>query len=134
MKEDVVKMKSELSEHQMTVLNSEMEKHKKSPGLAYVFWFFLGTLGIHKFYIGKTIFGIIYLLLGTGAWISLGVGIASETDVGLGGGIIIFIILISILGLLLLIDVFTISRQIRKVYEKKEVKIIQRLASLTETS
>jgi len=59
MKEDVVKMKSELSEHQMTVLNSEMEKHKKSPGLAYVFWFFLGTLGIHKFYIGKTIFGII---------------------------------------------------------------------------
>ena len=59
MKEDVVKMKSELSEHQMTVLNSEMEKHKKSPGLAYVFLFFLGTLGIHKFYIGKTIFGII---------------------------------------------------------------------------
>ena len=81
MKEDVVKMKSELSEHQMTVLNSEMEKHKKSPGLAYVFWFFLGTLGIHKFYIGKTIFGIIYLLLGTGAWISLGVGIVSETYV-----------------------------------------------------
>lgn len=72
-------------------------------------------------------------MLGTGAWISLGVGIASETDVGLGGGIIIFIILISILGLLLLIDVFTISRQIRKVYEKKEMKIIQKLASPAQT-
>ena len=127
MKEDVVKMKSELSEHQMTVLNSEMEKHKKNTGLAYVFWFFLGTLGIHKFYIGRTGWGIVYLLLGIAAWISLILGLASGTDAGIGGGMTVFIVLISILGILLLIDVFSIPRQIRRTYEKKELEVIQSL-------
>ncbi|TDQ51629.1 TM2 domain-containing protein [Actinorugispora endophytica] len=33
----------------------------KSVGVAYVLWFFLGALGIHKFYLGKTGLGIAYI-------------------------------------------------------------------------
>lgn len=129
MKEDVVKLKSELTAQQMGVLNSEMEKYKKSTGLAYVLWFFLGTLGIHKFYVGKTGWGIIYLLLGLVGWGSLIVGLAgvAAEESGMGAGIIIAIILLSLLGIFWLIDVFTISRQIRKSYEKKEMKVLQKL-------
>jgi TM2 domain-containing membrane protein YozV len=48
---------------------------QKSVGLAYVLWFFLGALGIHKFYLGRVGIGIAYLLtlgfLTIGLWIDL---------------------------------------------------------------
>jgi TM2 domain-containing membrane protein YozV len=34
----------------------------KTVGLAYVLWFFLGFVGGHKFYLGNTKMGIVYLL------------------------------------------------------------------------
>lgn len=34
----------------------------KSKGTAYILWFFLGLLGIHKFYLGKIGWGILYFL------------------------------------------------------------------------
>lgn len=80
MKESTLKSKKELSDHELSVLNSEMEKYKKSTGLAYVLWLFLGTLGIHKFYIGKITMGLIYLVLGIGAWISLSFGISAAAS------------------------------------------------------
>lgn len=36
----------------------------KSKFTAYILWFFLGYLGIHKFYLGKTGMGILYLFTG----------------------------------------------------------------------
>lgn len=37
---------------------------KKSLLVAYLLWFFFGILGIHKFYLGKTVMGIIYICTG----------------------------------------------------------------------
>lgn len=34
----------------------------KSNGIAYLLWFFLGIFSAHRFYLGKTGSGIIYLL------------------------------------------------------------------------
>lgn len=147
MKPDSLKLKKELSDHELAVFNSELEKYKKSTGLAYLLWFFLGTLGIHKFYVGKIGMGILYLLLGVAAWTSLIIGltvgmasIASESELietatekaatGMATGIIIFIFLISVVGIMLLIDIFTMSRQIRKAYEKKEYKVLQKIKSI----
>ena len=56
---------------------------QKSVGLAYVLWFFLGALGIHKFYLGK-----------------VGIGIA-------------YIFTLGFLGIGLLIDLFTLPKQTR---------------------
>lgn len=71
MDEDIIRLKQDLSDHELSVLNSEMEKHNKSTALAYVLWFFFGTLGIHKFYIGKIKAGVLYLILGVIGWISI---------------------------------------------------------------
>ena len=48
----------------------------KSTVVAYLLWFFLGGLGIHRFYLGRPISGIFYLLtlggfLGIGCFIDL---------------------------------------------------------------
>ena len=126
--DDIVKLKSELSDHQMAVLQSEMEKHRKSAGWAYVLFFFLGTLGIHKFYIGKTGWGVAYLILGIVGWFSmfLFIGLSSDSERGMGAGIIA-IIFLSVLAVLFLIDLFTIPRQIRKTYEEIEIRIANKL-------
>lgn len=56
----------------------------KSVGVAYVLWFFLGVIGVHKFYLGKTGIGISYIF--TLGWLGIG----------------------------LIIDLFTLPSQVRK--------------------
>lgn len=138
MDETTLKLKKDLSDHELSVFNSEMDKYKKSTGLAYLLWFFLGTLGIHKFYIGKVISGIIYAVLGLFAWFSLTVeltigvtGLLSEENISedMGPWMVLFVICIIIVGILLLIDLFSIPRQIRKAYEKLEFETLKKIKS-----
>lgn len=63
----------------------------KSLGLAYLLWFFVGFLGVHHFYIGKVGRGIGYLL--TFGWFLIG----------------------------LLIDLFTLSSQVKRVNYERQV-------------
>lgn len=48
---------------------------KKSIVVCYLLWFFFGVLGIHKFYLGKNVMGVVYLLtaglLGIGWFIDM---------------------------------------------------------------
>lgn len=55
----------------------------KSTGIAYLLWFFLGALGVHKFYLGKVGMGIAYFFT------------------------------LGFLGIGLLIDLFTLPKQVR---------------------
>jgi len=41
---------------------------QKSIALAYVLWFFLGQIGVHRFYTGRITTGILQLLLGVSGW------------------------------------------------------------------
>jgi len=56
----------------------------KSKGTAYLLWFFLGVVGGHKFYLGKTGTGILYLftlgIFGIGVFIDL-FTLGSQVDV-----------------------------------------------------
>jgi TM2 domain-containing membrane protein YozV len=68
----------------MTETTTAAPANQKSVGTAYVLWFFLGALGVHQFYLGKTVRGVTYLF--TLGWLGIG----------------------------LLIDLFTLPSQVRK--------------------
>lgn len=44
---------NQLTTEEMLLVNSEIEKRKKSPAVAYLLWLFLGTIGGHRYYMGK---------------------------------------------------------------------------------
>lgn len=76
------------------ITNQVIIVQQKSMAVAYLLWFFLGQLGIHKFYLNKTGMGIAYLLLGIVGW---------ATTVLLIGWAIL-----AVLWIMLVIDLFTI--------------------------
>ena len=53
------------------------EANRKSIGAAYLLWFFLGSFGAHRFYLGKTGTGIAQLLLLLLGWLPLFLGWAA---------------------------------------------------------
>ena len=76
-----------------------MSEMGKSKIVAALLAFFLGSLGIHKFYLGKTKAGVIHIALGVGGYVLLFIGMASAFagamagSGGIGGlGLVLFII------------------------------------------
>jgi hypothetical protein len=139
-----LEMKRNLSEKQLLMLISEMQKHRKSTGVAYLLLAFFGTLGLHKFYMGKVGMGLLYIGLGVIGWLTIFMGLVvgvgstdlsfapsaqeAQTAVGVAGGFGVFgILCLVIVAVLLVIDLFTIPRQLRKQYERKEVEAIASL-------
>lgn len=110
--------------------DSGLLKYKKSTAHAYVLWFFLGGLGIHKFYIGKTGMGIFYLLLLAGLTAGTVTGIAK----GMESAMIIAGSCGLLLGILLLIDLFTIPRQIKRTYVQADPQLLGKKRSTTKDS
>jgi len=78
----------------------QFQARKKSIGIAYLLWFFLGGLGIHRFYAGQTGTGIAMLILFLLSSILLAVG------VGLVG--------LLVLGIWLFVDIFLIPGMVER--------------------
>jgi TM2 domain-containing membrane protein YozV len=53
----------------------QYDASKKSTGIAYLLWFFLGYLGVHRFYLGRTGSGIAMAIISVISWITVFVGI-----------------------------------------------------------
>lgn len=117
----------DLTDREYQMLQSELRNYDRSHGVAYLLWFFLGVIGIHKFYIGKTGMGFLYM----GLWVMSIIGFVftlnNPENVGWwifpGGG----------LGLLLLYDLFSIPSQINSVKRSKKKEIVRRLAIENKT-
>jgi len=95
-----LQLKQELSSHQLTILNSELEENKKTPLIAYLLWFFLGGFGGHRYYLGN-----------------VGMGIAMTLT--LGG-----------LGIWALIDVFFIGGRLKEINQKTELDLIIKIKAM----
>ena len=52
----------------------EFEAHKKSAGVAYLLWFFLGGFGAHRFYLGQNGTAAAQLLLLLLGWLPVFIG------------------------------------------------------------
>lgn len=71
----------------------------KRVGVAYLLWFLLGGFGVHRFYLGNTRMGLLYLALFILGWATMGIGLG--------------LFLLLALAVLLLVDIFTIPKQVR---------------------
>lgn len=71
------------------------ESSKKSAGVAYLLWFFTGSFGGHRFYMGRTGSAIFQLILGILGWLTIWFGVG-----------LLFMVP---LGVWLLIDLFTLG-------------------------
>ena len=108
---------AQLSVAQLHLIESRIANERKSVGLAYVLWFFLGLWGIHNFYLGKPgmavfqiaggVFGIVLMAAGGG------------TPVGVIGVVVVICWVLSFL-----VDLFLIpgranaySDRLRRKYE-----------------
>lgn len=122
---DDIEAQRRLSDRELTIFNAELDRSRRSTPIAYALWFFLGGVGAHNFYIGKVIWGLVYMfLLGTG-WIFLisgfiAAGASSDPDVGAAGAGLALLgwLALALLGFLLLWDLVTLPRQIRKREER----------------
>ena len=69
-------VKTTLSDRQIAILNGEMMQRRKSLGLAYLLWFFLGGLAIHRFYLDDKKNALVLMTLTIGgvltSWIYIG--------------------------------------------------------------
>jgi len=80
--------------------NTVVVANQKSTLVAYLLWFFLGQLGIHKFYLNKTFMGLTYLGLGVIGW--------ATTFIFIGWAFL------AVLWVMLIIDLFTIPGAVAK--------------------
>ncbi len=133
---ELIALKSNLSDREFHILQSEIERRKKSVSLTYVLWFFLSFLGIHKFYLGNIWAGILYIIGPSIASIFLLSGLIMSFDPSalhvsseeLSEGE--FIIAIGFMGLFAyaiwwFIDLFTIPNQVDKYNEGIEIETIK---------
>ncbi|EEK44698.1 hypothetical protein bcere0001_24530 [Bacillus cereus m1293] len=101
---DNLLLKKDLTADQMVLVTSEFEKKKKSKGIAYLIWFFLGGLGGHRYY-------------------ARDFGMAIAMTLTLGG-----------LGFWALIDVFFIGSRIGKKNDILEREIIMNVKAMSSSS
>lgn len=89
-----------LDTHQQMLIEQRISNEAKSPLLAYLLLIFVGGLGIHRFYLGRTGSGVAMLLL-----LILG---AVTLPIGVG------LILLPALGIWMLADLFLIPGMVNQ--------------------
>lgn len=51
----------------------QYDASKKSAGIAYLLWFFLGGLGVHRFYLGETATGAVMAVIFVLSWFTVAI-------------------------------------------------------------
>jgi tetratricopeptide (TPR) repeat protein len=65
---DLVQAQRELSDKDLAIFNAELQRQTRSAIVAYILWFFLGSMGVHNFYMGKILWGLLYIGLMIIGW------------------------------------------------------------------
>lgn len=106
-------MYNQLSNQEKILVNSEVSNNQKGVGVAYLLWFFLGSIGVHRMYLGRKGSGITILLLNLIGWLTIALFV----------GAIFFIIV----GVWVLIDAFLIPGIVRNENENLKEEYSKRI-------
>ena len=100
----------DLTERELMVFRQRVSSMEKTPLIAFLFWFFLGIFGAHRFYMGST---------------GVGVGMLATAIVGLVT-LVIYIGLLILFGLLVwvIIDAFLILPTLRRYNTEVENSVL----------
>ncbi len=91
------------------LIEQRLSNEKKSTGVAYLLWFFLGGLGIHRFYLGKSGSAFAMLALSILGWATLVLYVG--------------VFLLIILGIWLIVDAFLIPGMIQEDTDAKRASL-----------
>ncbi|MFV0513991.1 MAG: TM2 domain-containing protein [Jhaorihella sp.] len=105
----------QLSTEQQILVEHRLAFVRKSVGIAYLYWLFIGGLGGHRFYLGRSMSALALLGLSVFGWVTL------TTQTGT-------IALVAV-GLWLLVDAFLIPAMIRKDTDKRRSLIEAEIAA-----
>jgi TM2 domain-containing membrane protein YozV len=103
----------------LIIFNSELARKRKSIAIAYALYFFLGTIGGHKFYIGRPLAGFFYIVLLSLGFVFMFGGFASAFDTTattdeVSAVFAVGLLPLGLLSIMMLIDLFTIPGLIKK--------------------
>ncbi len=103
-----------LTPEQQLLLEQRLRKERKSLLVVYLLWFFLGPLGLHRFYLGRLASGAALALLAvTGLFLMY-----------YGYGVIV----LTIVGLWLLLDAFRIPKMVEEDVQQRRMIISREIA------
>ncbi|RYC10049.1 TM2 domain-containing protein [Ciceribacter ferrooxidans] len=60
-----------ISTEKQILIEQRVTNEAKSLGVAYLLWFFLGSFGAHRFYLGRPLSAILILVLIYGGWFAM---------------------------------------------------------------
>jgi TM2 domain-containing membrane protein YozV len=95
------------------LIEQRVANDAKSPVLAYLLLIFVGGLGIHRFYLGRTGTGIAQLLLFVIGWLTIAV--------------VLGFVLLAVLGIWLIVDLFLIPGIVQAQKEATRQRLTQEL-------
>lgn len=102
-----------LSNEERMLVNSEVSRKGKNMLLAYILLIFLGSLGIHRFYLDKKGTAIIQLTLAIFGWAT--------------SWLLIGFVPLFILGIWLFVDLFLVPGMVNSANRKVEEEVIRSL-------
>ena len=123
---NILETKKSLTEKELLIFQAEILKNKKRTGIAYLLFLLLGLIGIHKFYIGKKIKGLWYIMALALMWFFV-----LLTILGIKIGILVLLplfLLINI-GFNMIYDLFTIPSQVKKKNNEIEINLLKQIKS-----
>ena len=129
-----IKAQKQLTDRELIIFNSELDRKRKNTAIAYILYFFLGTIGGHKFYMGKPLAGFFYIVLLSLGFVFMLGGFASAFDTTattdeVGSVLAVGFLPFGLLSIMMLVDLFTIPGQIRKQEDRVRNDLLTRLVS-----
>jgi hypothetical protein len=129
-----IEAQKQLTNRELIIFNSELDRKRKSTVITYILYFFLGTIGGHKFYIGKPLAGFFYIVLLLLGFVFMLGGFASAFDTTattdeVGAVFAVGFLPLGLLSIMMLIDLFTIPGQIKKQEDRIRNDLLIRLVS-----